>query len=104
MKYTIKQSKLIKMIVKMINVEIEEYTVHEYSGQYALNNREGKCLMNYLPTSKELYYDHSLREYITKFIPIGYDGIFEEGAKEYFNYYFPDMIVKGVYGANIVSF
>jgi hypothetical protein len=105
MKYIIEQSKLIELVVSMINPEIEEYSIHEQSGQYALNNREGKCILNYIPDSKELYYDHSLFEYISKFIPIGYDtDTFKEGVKEYFNSQFPDLIVRGVYGANIVSF
>ena len=105
MKYIIEQSKLIELVVSMINPEIEEYYIHEQSGQYALNNREGKCILNYLPNSKELYYDHSLWDYISQFIPIGYDtDTFKEGVKEYFNSQFPDLIVRRVYGANIVSF
>jgi hypothetical protein len=89
----------------MIENDIVEYSIHEQSGQYALNNKDGKCLLNYLPNSKELYYDHSLWDYISQFIPIGYDtDIFKEGVKEYFNTQFPDMMVKRVYGANIVSF
>lgn len=59
--------------------------------------------MNYLPNSKELYYDHSLFEYISKFIPIGYDiDTFMEGVKEYFNSQFPDLVVRSVHGAHIV--
>ena len=89
----------------MLNPEIEEYSIYEESGQYALNNREGKCVMNYLPSSRELYYDHSLWEYISKFIPIGYDtDTFKDGVKAYFNSQFPELMVRQVYGANIVSF
>jgi hypothetical protein len=103
MKYIIEQSKLIELVVSMINPEIEEYSIHEQSGQYALNNREGKCILNYIPDSKELYYDHSLFEYISKFIPIGYDtDTFKEGVKEYFNSQFPDLVVRSVHGAHIV--
>jgi hypothetical protein len=105
MKYIIEKSKLIELVVSMINPEIEEYYIHEKSGQYGLNNREGKCVMNYLPNSKELYYDHSLWEWISQFIPIGYDtDTFKEGVKEYFNSQFPELKVRQVYGANIVSY
>ena len=103
MKFVIEESKLIKLIVLAIENEMESYYIHEPSGQYVLNNENGKCLMNYIPKAKELYYDHSLREYIEKFIPIGYDvETFKEGVKEYFNSEFPDLVVKHVTGANIV--
>jgi hypothetical protein len=105
MKYTINKDRLIKLTVSMINPEIEEYYIEEKDGRYALNNREGKCIMNYLPSSKELYYDHSLWEYISKFLPLGWDiDLFQEGVKEYFNSQFPDLNVRRVYGANIVTF
>ena len=105
MKYVIEQSKLIEFVVTMIDHEIENYSTHEQSGQYALNNKDGKCLINYVPNSKELYYDHSLFEFIRNFIPIGYDmDTFMEGVKEYFNSQFPDLVVKRVHGANIVSY
>jgi hypothetical protein len=103
MKYIIEQSKLIEFVVTMIDHEIENYYIHEQSGQYVLNNKDGKCLINYVPNSKELYYDHSLYEFIRNFIPIGYDtDTFKEGVKEYFNSEFPDLVVKRVHGANIV--
>ena len=103
MKYLINKDRLVEFTVSMINPEIEEYSIHEESGQYQLRNREGKCVINYQSKSKELYYDHSLWEYVSKFIPIGYDtDTFKEGVQEYFNYQFPDLIVKRVYGANIV--
>jgi len=103
MKYTISKDRLIELVVTMINPEIEEYSIHEKSGQYQLNNREGKCIMNYVPNHKELYYDHSLWEYISKFIPIGWDtDTFKEGVKKYFNYHFPELKVRTVTGANIV--
>jgi hypothetical protein len=105
MKYIINQSKLIKLIIGVIDMEIEEYSEHPESGQLALNDSEGKCIINYVPSNKELYYDHYLRELTSKVLPIGYDmDIFKEGVKEYFNSQFPDMIVKSVHGANIVSF
>jgi hypothetical protein len=103
MKYLISQDRLIELTVSMINPEIEEYSIHEESGQYQLRDREGKCIINYQSKSKELYYDHSLWDYVSKFIPIGYDtDTFREGIKTYFNSHFPDLIVRQVYGANIV--
>ena len=101
----ISKNRFSEFVVNMIESEIENYSVHETSGELALNTKEGTCLMNYLPSSKELYYDRSLREYITKFIPLGNDiDIFNELVKEYFNTHFPEMEVRRVYSANIVSF
>lgn len=103
MKYTISKDRLAELTSSMIENEIENYSVHEESGQYQLNTKEGKCLINYQSKSKELYYDHSLWEFISKFVPLGYDtDTFKEGVKQYFNSQFPDMMVKRVYGANIV--
>ena len=105
MNYSIDKETLIKVIVSMISSDIENYSVHEKSGQYALNTKEGKCLLNYLPNSKELYCDHSLFEYISKFVPIGYDiDTFQGAVKKYFKSQFPKMMVKQVHGANIVSY
>ena len=102
MKYSISKSRILELVLMMITPEIVEYWIHEKSGQLGLNNRDGKCVMNYIPRSKELYYDHSLWEYVSKYIPIGYDiDIFKEGVKEYFNSQFPDMLVRSVHGANI---
>ena len=47
MKYLIKKDRLVEFTVSMINPEIEEYSIHEESGQYQLRNREGKCVINY---------------------------------------------------------
>lgn len=103
MKYTISQDRLAELTSTMIENEIENYSVHEESGQYQLRTKEGKCLINYLSKSKELYYDHSLWEFISKFVPLGYDtDTFMEGVKQYFNSQFPELEVKRVYGANIV--
>jgi hypothetical protein len=103
MKYIIEQSKLIEFVVTMISHEIIEYSIHEESGQYQLRDKEEKCLLNYQSKSKELYYDHSLYEFIRNFIPIGYDtDTFKEGVKEYFNFEFPDLVVRSVHGAHIV--
>ena len=103
MKYIIEKTRLIELVVEMINHEIEDYYIHEKSGQYALNDKDGKCLINYVPNHKELYYDHTLREFIEKFIPIGYDiDTFREAVKKYFKFQFPDLMVKHVTGANIV--
>lgn len=103
MNYTISKDRLVQLTSTMIEYEIENYSVHEESGQYQLNTKEGKCLINYQSKSKELYYDHSLWEFISKFVPLGWDvDTFKEGVKEYFNSQFPDLPVRIVYGANIV--
>lgn len=105
MKYLVSKDRLISLVVTMIENDIVEYSINEQSGRYVLNNKDGKCLLNYLPNSKELYYDYSLWEYISKFIPVGYaPDTFKEGVKEYFNSQFPDLIVRQVNGANIVTF
>lgn len=41
MKYSITKDRLIELTVSMISNEIVEYYIHEKSGQYGLNNREG---------------------------------------------------------------
>ena len=102
MKYLISKGRLIELTVSMISNEIVEYSIHEESGQYQLRDNEDKCLINYQSKSKELYYDHSLFVYIRNFIPLGYDTTsFKEGVKEYFNYQFPDLVVRSVHGAHI---
>ena len=103
MKYIIEQSKLIEFVVTMISNEIIEYSIHEESGQYQLRDKDDKCLLNYQSKSKELYYDHSLYEFIRNFIPIGWDtDTFKMAVKEFFNSEFPDLVVRSVHGAHIV--
>ena len=103
MNYTIDENRIIELVVEMISKQMDSYYIHEKSGQYAIQDKEGKCLINYGSNNKELYYDYSLREFIEKFMPFMEFDTFKKAVKEYFNSEFPELQVKRVYGANIVK-
>lgn len=102
MNYIINENKVIELVVEMISNQMVSYYIHDKSGQYALQDKEGKCLINYVPNSKELYYDHSLRQFIEKFLPIMTLENFKSAVEKYFETQFEDYEVRRVTGAHIV--
>jgi len=102
MKYTISEDRLIDIVFSIYEKEIDSYYVEEQNGRIALQDKDSKVLLYYVPQSKELWYDHSVREFAHKFMPFLDLDIFKEGAKKFFKEHFPDEHVKGVSGANII--
>ena len=102
MKFKINESRFIELVSEMIGHQIDSYYISE-KGWYSLIDKDGKCLINYIPGHREIYYDHSLFHLISRFISIEYEpDIFRAGLKKFFNFHFPELVVRTVTGANIV--
>lgn len=102
MKYSISEDRLIDIVFSMYEKEIESYFLDELTGRIGLQDNDGKTLLYYVPQSRELWYDHSIREFAHKFMPFLDLDLFKDAAKKFFNEHFPDKHVKVVSGANIV--
>ena len=86
----------------MIDKEIDSYS--ELDDSIELYDKDMTCLIKYMIQTKELYFDHSLRNYIMNFMSFVQLETFNEALVLFFNHHFPDRKVKRVNSANIVRF
>jgi glutamate/tyrosine decarboxylase-like PLP-dependent enzyme len=102
MEFIVEKSKIFEIILKMIEKEIDSFS--DFDNSIELYDESEKCLIKYQIITKELYFDHSLRNYILGFMNFIPHHTVHDAMKVFFNSHFPDKEVKRVIAANIVKF
>ena len=103
--YEEEYSKWGEIMVKFLNMEINSYGENDDTIVLFNNKNDGKTLMRYDKKNEQIWWDYSLQENMSKFIPYGYiSRHFKYSIQDYFKKHFPEYGVRQITGANIVSY
>ena len=103
--YEEEYSKWGEIMVKFLNMEINSYGENDDTIVLFNNKNDDKTLMRYDKKNEQIWWDYSLQENMSKFIPYGYiSRHFKYSIQDYFKKHFPEYGVRQITGANIVSY
>ena len=103
--YEEEYSKWGEIMVKFLNMEINSYGENDDTIVLFNNKNNDKTLMRYDKKNEQIWWDYSLQENMSKFIPYGYiSRHFKYSIQDYFKKHFPEYGVRQITGANIVSY
>ena len=94
-----------RLIVNFLDTQIYSYDENDDTIILFNDDNMSKTLMRYNKRNEELYFDYSLSENITKYIPFNYvSRHFVFAVQDYFKKHFPDYGIRRIIAANITSY
>lgn len=96
-----------KLIIKYLDVILDSYAEINDGNIIVLLNKDdlSKNLMKYNKVNETLWYDYSLKENVSGYIPHEYiSRHFKYAVQDFFKKHFPDYGVREITAANLVSY
>jgi hypothetical protein len=94
-----------RLMINFLDTQIDSYDENDNTIILFNENDNDKTLMRYDKKNEELYWDYSLNDNMTKFIPSNYiSRHFTYAVQDYFKKQFPDYGIRRITGANIIKY